>query len=445
MGQRRLNILVVYVMNKYPMRATLWDQLYCFRHYSDHNCFYLNLSVRRAGWYLKKIKFDLIVFGTLFLANRMVAEWFEPVLNKARPLKSLNAVKIVFPQDEHAYTETLSEFIREFDIDCIFSVAPESEWPTIYESTDRTKLKLFGVLTGYLDDTTIARINLLGKDVNSRDIDLGYRTWRAAPSLGRHGLMRQQIADLFQEKAPARGLITDISTRREDTLWGDAWYKFLLRCKYTMSVEGGASVLDRDGAIQRKTEEYLDRHPRATFAEVEEACFPGLDGKLQYAALSPRHLEACATKTCQILVEGKYNGVLVPGRHYIELNRDLGNIDQVLDIVKQDHLRQEITERAYREIVESGRYTYRSYVDFVLRNSLPDFENEPAAVQFSLGNSLVHLWMRASDFISWIQVALHLHSLGSRFKGGMRRMLATLASEETVVAVLRRLRQSGGK
>lgn len=445
MGQRRLNILIVYVTNQYPMRTTLWDQLYSFRRYSHHNCFYLNLSVRRAGWYLKKIKFDLIIFGTLFLANRMVAEWFEPVLNKARALKSLDAVKIVFPQDEHAHTEALSEFIREFDIDCIFSVAPESEWPTIYESRDATKAKLLGVLTGYLDDATIARINRLGKDTNSRDIDLGYRTWRAAPSLGRHGLMRQQIADLFHEKAPAQGLITDISTKREDTLWGDEWYKFLLRCKYTMSVEGGASVLDRDGTIQLKTAEYLNRHPQATFAEVEEACFPGLDGKLHYAALSPRHLEACATKTCQILVEGKYNDVLVPGRHYIELKRDLGNIDQVLDIVRQDYLRREITEKAYREIVESGRYTYRSYVDFVLRNSLPDFENEPAAIQVSLRTRLIYLWVRVSDVISWIQIALHLDSLGSRFKGIVRRTLATLASEKAVVSVLRRLRQSGEK
>jgi hypothetical protein len=426
MEQKRLNILIVYVMNKYPMRATLWDQLYCFRRYSDHNCFYLNLSVRRAGWYLKTIKFDLIIFGTLFLANRMAAEWFEPALNKARALKSLNAVKVVFPQDEHAYTEPLSEFIREFDIDCVFSVAPESEWPLIYESTDRTKTKLFSVLTGYLDDQTIARVKLLGKDVKSRDIDLGYRTWRAIPSLGRHGFLRQQIAELFQDQAPARGLITDISTRREDTLWGDAWYKFLLRCKYTMSVEGGASVLDRDGAIQRKTEAYLEQHPRATFAEVEEACFPGLDGKLHYAAISPRHLEACATRTCQILVEGKYNDVLVAGRHYIELKRDFSNLDQVLDAMRQDHLRHEINECAYREIVDSGRYTYRSYVDSVLRQSVPEYGAESVARPF-IWNSLVYQWMRLSDFLSWVQIALHLNSFGARVKGKLRRVLERVA------------------
>ena len=421
MGQKRLNILIVYVMNKYPMRATLWDQLYCFQRYSDHNCFYLNLAVRRAGWYLKTIKFDLIIFGTLFLANRVVDEWFEPSLIKARALKSLNAVKIVFPQDEHAYTESLSEFIREFDINCIFSVAPESEWPRIYESIDRTKAKLFCVLTGYLDDATVTRISLLSKDVGSRDIDLGYRTWRAAPNLGRHGFLRQQIAEVFQEQAVTHGLVTNISTRMEDTLWGDAWYKFLLRCKYTISVEGGASVFDPDGSIQRKTEAYLEAHPRATFAEVEEVCFPGLDGQLQYAAISPRHLEACATRTCQVLVEGKYNDVLVPGRHYIELKRDFSNIDQVLDAIKRDDLRQEITECAYREIVDSGKYTYRSYVDFVLRQSLPESGNEPV---HALSSTLLCQWMRLSDFVSWVQVALHLHSFGERVKGKWSRLLA---------------------
>jgi hypothetical protein len=71
---RRLNILILYVSNQYPMRATLWDQLYCFRRYSDHNCFYLNFTVRRVPWYLKHVKFDLIVFGTLFLATRAVAQ-----------------------------------------------------------------------------------------------------------------------------------------------------------------------------------------------------------------------------------------------------------------------------------------------------------------------------------------------------------------------------------
>jgi len=443
MRQRQLNILILYVANRYPMRTTLWDQLYSFRRYSDHNCFYLNLTVRQLPWYLKKIKFDLIVFGTLFMASRVDDKWFDPPREKARGLNSFAAAKIAFPQDEYLCTDVLSDFINEFGIDCVFSVAPESEWPKIYEGIDTTKVKIFSVLTGYLDPATLARINLLTKEGLPRDIDVGYRTWRAAPNLGRHGFLRQKIADLFKEKAPGWGLVTDISTRREDTLWGDAWYKFLLRCKYVTSVEGGASLLDRDGTIQRQTEEYLARHPDATFDEVERACFPGLDGNLRYVALSPRHLEACATRTCQVLVEGEYNGILKPGRHYIELKRDFSNADQVLEIIKQDQLRSEITRRAYRDIVESRHYTYRSYVDFVLEKSVPHLPNLPATALSSFSNALFYYWMRASDFISWIQVALSLYAFRARAKGKLRRLLAAVFSEQSVASTLGRLRQSG--
>lgn len=438
---RRLNILILYVSNQYPMRATLWDQLYCFRRYSKHNCFYLNFTVRRVPWYLKHVKFDLIVFGTLFLATRAVDEWFSDPRERAQPLKSFEAVKIVFPQDEYLRTDVLNDFINEFSIDRIFSLSPKTEWTKIYDRIDASKIKLSSVLAGYLDDATVERIEGLAREGAPRDIDLGYRTWRAAPNLGRHGFLRQQIAEVFQAEAPKHNLQTDISTRREDTLWADAWYKFLLRCKYTISVEGGATVLDRDGSIQRNTERYLAEHPDASFDEVEQECFPGLDGGLHYVAISPRHLEACATRTCQVLVEGEYNGVLVPGRHYLELKRDFGNLEEVLDAIKQDKLRDEITDHAYRDIVASGNYTYRSFVEQVLRESVPETQKSSAESSGWLSAVIYH-WMRLSDFVAWVQVALNLHSFGAQARNKTRRLLAAVFSEETVASLLKKFRGS---
>jgi hypothetical protein len=215
---RRLNILILYVSNQYPMRATLWDHLYCFRRYSDHNCFHLNFTVRRVPWYLKHVKFDLIVFGTLFMATRATDEWFCDPRDRARPLKSFDAVKVVFPQDEYLRTDTLADFINEFSIDFVFSLSPKSEWPKIYDSVDTTKVKLSQVFAGYLDDSTVARIEGLARAGAPRDIDLGYRTFRAAPNLGRHGFLRQQIAEAFQAAAPKHNLQTDISTPRRHAL-----------------------------------------------------------------------------------------------------------------------------------------------------------------------------------------------------------------------------------
>ena len=92
-------------------------------------------------------------------------------------------------------------------------------------------------------------------------------------------------------------------------------------------------MLDRDGSVRRCVERTSRADAGRRFEELEAACFPGRDGELSLFALSPRHLEACATRTAQILVEGEYSGVLRPGEHYLELRRDLSNLDDVLDLV----------------------------------------------------------------------------------------------------------------
>ena len=188
----------------------------------------------------------------------------------------------------------------------------------------------------------------------------------AKPYLGRHAMLKAGLSDAVAERARARGLRVDLSTRAEDTFYGDDWYRFLATCRYTIGIEGGASILDRDGSVQACVDAQQARAPDATFEELEAACFPGRDGELALFALSPRHLEACATRTVQILVEGNYSGVLEPGVHYLELRRDLSNLDAVLDVVAAGDA-DDIAERAHADIVASGRYTYRRLVESVER------------------------------------------------------------------------------
>jgi hypothetical protein len=316
------------------------------------------------------------------------------------------------PQDEFFYTKVVCEFINEFGIQHVFSVSPPSEWPKIYRTVDFQKVDFHHVLTGYLEDSTLERIRRLAKEGLDRKIDIGYRAWRAEPWLGRHGFLKSRLAEVFEREAPAKGLSTDISTRYEDTFWGDDWYKFLLSCKYTIGVEGGASLLDWSGKVREKTADYATAHPEAKFSEIEAACFPGLDGSLNLFAISPRHLEACATKTCQILVEGEYNGILTAGKHYIEIDRDFSNLDQVLKVLKDDALRGEIVENAYRDVVETGRWNYKSFVNFIVERSLQNSQVRNASFFKSLEEQLFWKWATFSDAISWQKIRLYWVAIG---------------------------------
>ena len=405
------NILVVYAYSEYEMRASTWDHLYCFQKHANHRCFYINLAVNSIPTYFQYLRFDLIIFHTLFICQRWNLTDFQKAVKKAEPLRKLNVVKIALPQDEFLQTDVLCEFINEFKIDYVFSVAPESEWHKIYPTVDFQRVRFFTILTGYLEDNTIKKIQELEKTITCRSIDIGYRAWQVDPWLGRHGMQKSRITELFQKESQKKNLITDLSVRTEDAFLGDDWYKFLLSCKYTIGVEGGASILDTDGKIRKATNQFLLEHPDASFDEVETHCFPTLDGSLQLFAISPRHLEACLTRTCQVLIEGKYNEVLLPGKHYIKLKADFSNIEDVLEIIKSDNLRNEITRQAYEDIVLSEKYTYKNFVEWLLNQCLNQVKIEHnissvsrKSIKSVLGDDVLCDLANWLDRFDWIKV-----------------------------------------
>jgi hypothetical protein len=86
------------------------------------------------------------------------------------------------------------------------------------------------------------------------------------------------------------------------------------------------------------------------------------EGEINVIAISPRHLEACMTHTVQILIEGDYNGILKPNIHYIPLKADFSNLNIILNSLSDERNRIRISENAYKDIVVSGKYTYKSFV-----------------------------------------------------------------------------------
>jgi hypothetical protein len=106
------------------------------------------------------------------------------------------------------------------------------------------------------------------------------------------------IADAFQAAGRERRLRLDISLEAKDTLVGDDWFRFLLRSRYTIGVESGAGILDRDGRIRACADAFVAERPTATFEEVERGASPD-DGNLNLNDLAAAP-EACATRTPQI-------------------------------------------------------------------------------------------------------------------------------------------------
>lgn len=425
-----MRILVVYHLRDLQPRATLIDHIYSFRRYSEHEVDYLNVGNGEIPSYVSEMNWDLVIFHYAFVSDRIIPDHFANLVRKVEFLKGSSATKVVIAQDEHIHGDLLSAFINDFGVTHVFTCAGPDDWPKMYRDVDFEMVGFTTVLTGYLDDSLVRKVAALAKRPHSRDIDVGYRSWFPWPSLGRHAQLKGLVGVKVKEAADAAGLKTDISASRgggndtKDTLRGDAWYEFLLRCRYTVGVEGGASVLDYDGSVEKCSRAYQANHPDADFDEVESACFAGLDGSIGYAAISPRHLECCATRTGQVLIEGEYNGVLVPGDHYLELKADFSNLGEVVEAMKDESLRIAMTDRAYRDIVESGRWTYQRFVEQVVSDSR-------ATATGASNSRMARVRMRVRD---------DAFRRGRAFKAVARGGVVALLGEERLRSAMDRLR-----
>jgi hypothetical protein len=394
------SILVLYHSRVAPVRPAIADHLDSFRRYGGRPCIYVNMAVRSVPAWIDRIDIDLVVLHTILLSDRWQPDDFRDVALRMRPLRRVRAPRVAIPQDEFINIDVLVEVLAELGVDHVFSCAPDDTWTTLYGPLMDAGAGVTRVLPGYLEPATVERFENLAPSVGERDIDIGYRAWKPKPWLGRHGMRKGWIADAFAAQGRAAGLRTDISLEARDTLVGDEWLRFLLRSRYTIGVESGAGILDRDGRIRACADAYESSHPGATFEAVEASCFPGLDGNLNLRTISPRHLEAAAARTTQILVEGTYSGILEPGRHYIPVREDLANVDDVVAAIRDGDGHREIAERAYVDVVASGRYGYEAFVGTVLSAVGLGPAPGPARRRGILIGGL-SAWERALDRPSW--------------------------------------------
>lgn len=406
------NILIIYYFRyQFPMRKAIEEHLYSFKKYGQEKIHYLNAAFDFPS-YLKKMHWDVIIYHTTYLS---VYRWggqqnprfhYEKCLEENKVFERSSACRAILPQDEFYNSVFACRFINDMKITDVFSVSPMSEWPKIYKEVNFEHVRFHKVLTGYLADDVLKDIDQLRVKNQNRTIDIGYRAWKAEFWLGRHGLLKNLVGEIVNKAAKKVPVKTDISNEQKDVLLGLDWYRFLLRCKFVLGVEGGSSILDYKGDICCKVNEYLKNNPTASFEEVERCCFPEEDGKLSLFAISPRHFEACATLTCQILVEGEYDGVLKPYVHYIPLKKDFSNIQEVLEILADNKTRETIVENAYRDIVASKKFHYSHFVSFVLTECMKKTGSFPVKNSFLFS----YVRVRENAIRSFIPIEFYLRS-----------------------------------
>ena len=102
--------------------------------------------------------------------------------------------------------------------------------------------------------------------------------------------------------------------------------------------------------------------PGLSFDDVERRVLREYEGKIPYRTVGPRHFEAAAFRVCQILYRGHYSGVLEADVHYLALEKDWSNFDDIMERFSDATEREAAHDRAYEDLIASGRWSFAAFV-----------------------------------------------------------------------------------
>ena len=266
-------------------------------------------------------------------------------------VRSFRGIKFQFLQDENYRSNDMMESLAQLGIDVLFTIVRPELVHQAYPGLKKTKFVT--VLTGYVPDNLK---HIETPPIDERPIDIFYRSRTCPYWLGQLAQDKIRIAQGVRQLAKDHGLKVDLSVREEDRIYGAEWVRRLSGAKAVLGTESGASIYDFTGEIEKKTNHYLVKNPRASFEEVHQNILVPYENNLIYSALSPRVFEAAALKTPMIMFPGWYSGVCKPGEHYIVLEKDFSNFPEVVRQLKDSKGLQQLADRTYEDLILSGNY-----------------------------------------------------------------------------------------
>ena len=383
----RRNILVVHDLPnlKSGLRSTL-DYIYAFERYAPENNYFYHRMYLPIPEFIRQTRWDAAIFDSTslsFVAYRP-RRWRLRVRNQWAFLRHAPTVKIGFPQDDASHGAIIDLFFSWLGMDAVYTVLPE-HIGLIYPVSSR-HARFFPTLAGFIDDRSIAELESLARPFDARRWEIGQRVTFHQAWGGRFSRTKGYAALAVREEARRRGVAENISVDDADIFVGDDWYRFLGDCRFVVGAEGGMSLWDPYGSIYDAVDEYCRAHPGASFDEIDDECFPGLDGRFRFPVITPRVFESALMGCGQILVEGAYGGVIEPVRHYIPLKPDFSNMSEVFEAVANRDRVREMIAATRRDLVDSPRYRYSALVAEVfefLDSRMRPAEPAPAAAEFA--------------------------------------------------------------
>jgi hypothetical protein len=361
-----VKILIIHGL-RFDSRLTTFQHTLSFaRHLSGCEVYYVNGLGLTSSPILDQ-EFDLAVVTYELVALRNTPFW-KYISSRIKPLMQRARVRAVMPQDDYSSCQYLDDFVVKYDVQYVFSPLTR-DLHMLYPQSIAKGVEFFEAFTGYWEASTALPYQKLRKPFNERSVDLGQRVRHLPPQLGPAAQRKGELAIEFANVAESAGFTCDVSTRDQDVLIGTDWWRFLGDIRFTVGRLGGASIADPKGLLAIKVNQLQLRHRGITFDDIARRLRTKDLPQGDFSAISPRLFECAAMGVCQILERSHYFDDFEPWKHYVPLNPDLSNTDEVLEVMRDHKTCATIAAEAEKSLIQSGRHTYSEFVRRLLRTT----------------------------------------------------------------------------
>lgn len=360
-----MNILYLYNATQ-TYTNTVFEHIAALGAFSQNRAFFMHTDSQCADT-IDMARFDAIC---VHYSVRLPYDELSPVVS--RVLRDFRGLKFLFIQDEYNNTHRAWHWIKYIGFQLVFTVVPEANISQIYPPSEFPNTRFVSNLTGYVPSFLPPDAAVVPP--SQRPLVVGYRG-RPLPAIyGMLGFEKVGIGKMVREYCNQRDIRNDIAWAEESRIYGPAWTEFVQSCRAMLGSESGSNVFDWDGCLQSKLDAFTLEHPNASDVEVYEHVVKPIELNGVMNQVSPKVFEAIAARTVLVLFEGEYSGVVQAEEHFIALKKDGSNLDEVFERLEDKEYVDNMAERAYQDVIGSGKFSYPTFVAMVDRELAQSYQ-----------------------------------------------------------------------
>jgi hypothetical protein len=352
---RSSKLKVLFLADNKHEANVVQDYINAFTKHSQHYVEIINPIHDNIPDCFELLKFDIIL---IHYSIYILSDYFLPK-DWSNVISRFSGLKVLIIQDEYRLINEMKAKITELEISIIISSLEPKNSKLVYGDNTPSVNMVISCIPGYISDSMY---NVFAPPIAKRSFDIVYRGRILQPSLGLQAYDKYRIGEEIKQVAKSYNLKIDILSGEQDRIYGHKWNSFISSGRAMLGLEGGASFFDFDGRVTKLVSEIYMNNPKADFFKVWDVLVRQHEGNIKHETITPKILEAIAAKTALILYPGKYRGILLPERHFIELKRDHSNIDEVVKKINDTEKLQEMVDRTHDEILYLNRITFVYFI-----------------------------------------------------------------------------------